>query len=154
MLVFATVYDPTVSTITVPTAPLTAIANTQLLICQSPTFIDNSTNNFTITAVGNSRPTQQNPFGYTSALTEGYTVSTIGGSAYFDGTGDYLSVPDNSALTFGSGNFTISGWLYPTATGPTNNATVLSKVNNIANFAPYSISIGNGNSNLLFYYFF
>jgi hypothetical protein len=34
---------------TVPTAPLTAIANTQLLTCQSATIIDNSTNNFTIT---------------------------------------------------------------------------------------------------------
>jgi hypothetical protein len=33
----------------VPTSPLTAIANTQLLICQSATIIDNSTNNFTIT---------------------------------------------------------------------------------------------------------
>jgi hypothetical protein len=34
---------------TVPTAPLTAITNTQLLTCQSATIIDNSTNNFTIT---------------------------------------------------------------------------------------------------------
>ena len=33
----------------VPTSPLTAITNTSLLTCQSPTIVDNSTNNFTIT---------------------------------------------------------------------------------------------------------
>ena len=37
------------SAFTPSTSPLTAIANTVLLTCQSPTIIDNSTNNFTIT---------------------------------------------------------------------------------------------------------
>lgn len=37
---------------TVPTSPLTAIANTQLLTCQSSTIIDNSPNNYTITNSG------------------------------------------------------------------------------------------------------
>jgi hypothetical protein len=100
---------------TPPTTPLTAITNTSLLTVQSTTFIDNSTNNFTITAVGNSQPTQQNPFGFTSATTTGYTVSTIGGSGYFDGTGDYLSAPNNSAFSF-TANFTIEGWFYLTST--------------------------------------
>jgi hypothetical protein len=99
---------------TPPTSPLTAIANTSLLTCQSPTFIDNSTNNFTITAFGNSQPTQQNPFGFTSATTNGYTVSTIGGSGYFDGTGDTLSVPANPAFQF-TGNYTIEFWIYFTS---------------------------------------
>ena len=116
LVVGSNVYDPAQSTITVPTTPLTAIANTALLTCQSPTFIDNSTNNFTITAFGNSQPTQQNPFGFTSATTEGYTVSTIGGSGYFDGTGDYLSLPINNALAFGLNNFTVELWFYQTAT--------------------------------------
>jgi|694.fasta_scaffold01024_11 hypothetical protein len=113
IVVGTAVYDPTQSTITVPTSPLTAISGTSLLTLQSPTFIDNSTNNFTITAVGNSQPTQQNPFGVTSALTNGYTVSTIGGSGYFDGTGDYLTIPTNAAFNFGTGNFTIEAWVYP-----------------------------------------
>jgi hypothetical protein len=96
------------------TTPLTAIANTSLLTCQSTTFIDNSTNNFTITAVGDTKPSQQNPFGYTSATTEGYTVSTIGGSGYFDGTGDYLTVPRStlSHIPGASQNFTIEAWVY------------------------------------------
>jgi len=93
------------------TTPLTAIANTSLLTLQSPTFIDNSTNNFTITAFGNSQPTIQNPFGYTSALTNGYTPSTIGGSGYFDGTGDYLSTP---SLISASGDFTLECWFNTT----------------------------------------
>jgi hypothetical protein len=94
--------------------PLTAISGTSLLTCQSPTFVDNSTNNFTITAVGNSRPTQQNPFGITNELTNGYTANTVGGSAYFDGTGDYLTVPSNTIFQI-TGNVTIEAYVYATS---------------------------------------
>lgn len=45
-------YNATLSTITVPTSILTAITSTSLLTCQSNRFIDNSTNNFTITKSG------------------------------------------------------------------------------------------------------
>ena len=122
------------------TTPLTAISGTSLLTCQSTTFIDNSTNNFTITANGNSQPTQQNPFGYTSATTEGYTVSTIGGSGYFDGTGDYLSVPDNAAFNF-TGNFTIECWAYPTS----HPATVyLIGQTNSTDYVPVLVFLSNG----------
>jgi hypothetical protein len=100
------------SSFTPSTTPLTAISGTSLLTLQSPTFVDNSTNNFTITAFGNSRPTPQNPFGFTSATTEGYTTSTIGGSAYFDGTGDYLTIPDSPVSEPGSNNFTLDCWYY------------------------------------------
>jgi len=105
---------------TVPTTPLQATQSsgtniaaitgtaTSLLTLQSTTFIDNSTNNFTITAFGNTQPTQQNPFGFTSALTNGYTVSTIGGSGYFDGTGDYLTLTGQNIST---SNFTIECWV-------------------------------------------
>ena len=47
---------------TPPTAQLTAVSGTQLLTCQSSTFIDNSTNAFTITANGDARPQQFSPF--------------------------------------------------------------------------------------------
>jgi len=40
------------STFTPPTSPLTAIANTSLLTCQTNTFIDSSLNNFNITNSG------------------------------------------------------------------------------------------------------
>ena len=46
------VYDPTLTTLTPPTPPLTAITNTSLLTCQSSTIIDNGPNAFTITVNG------------------------------------------------------------------------------------------------------
>jgi hypothetical protein len=46
------VYDPTVSTYTVPTAPLTNISGTSVLTFQNSTNIDNSSNAFTLTATG------------------------------------------------------------------------------------------------------
>jgi hypothetical protein len=94
------------------TTPLTAVANTQLLTCQSTTMIDNSTNAFTITASGDTKPLKFNPFGYTAQTYTSYTPSLHGGSAYFDGTGDYLSIPYNSIFNFGTSNFTIEFWVY------------------------------------------
>ena len=101
---------------TPPTAPLTAISNTSLLTCQSTTIIDNSTNAFVITVNGNSQPLQQNPFGYTNPAVAAYTTATLGGSMYFDGTGDYLTTPSNAAFTFGTGDLTLECWIYQTAT--------------------------------------
>ena len=40
------------------------------------------------------------------------TIPTNGSSVYFDGTGDYLSVPTNSAFAFGTGDFTCESWVY------------------------------------------
>jgi len=62
-------------------------------------FIDNSINNFTITSSGDAQLSDsQYEFG--------------GASAYFDGTGDYLTIPSNTALDFGTGSFTIEFWAY------------------------------------------
>ena len=36
---------------------------------------------------------------------------------YFDGTGDYLSIPNNPVFNFGTGDFTVEAWIYlPTVT--------------------------------------
>jgi hypothetical protein len=44
------------------------------------------------------------------------TQSKFGGSSiYFGGTGNYLYSPSNSMLSFGTGDFTIEFWMYPTA---------------------------------------
>ena len=111
--------------------PLTAIANTSLLTLQSTTFIDNSTYNYPITAFGNSQPRIQNPFGYTSTTTNGYTPSTIGGSGYFDGTGDSLSIPAGTYLQF-TGNYTIEFWIYFTSVAGTQDLIA----NYVSNAAP------------------
>ena len=35
------------------------------------------------------------------------------GSVFFDGTGDYLSIPNNDDFAFGTGDFTVECWIYP-----------------------------------------
>jgi len=65
-------------------------------------FVDSSTNNFPITRVGNSTQGTFTPYG-------------ANWSNYFDGTGDYLSVPDNVAFTMGAGDFTLECWVYLTS---------------------------------------
>jgi hypothetical protein len=96
------------SSITVPTAPLTAITNTSLLTCQSNRFVDNSTNAFAITRNGDVRVTPFSPFAPSAA----YSSGTNGGSGYFDGTGDWLTPPNDVALDLTSGDFTVSFWIY------------------------------------------
>ena len=96
------------SNFTPSTTPLTAITNTSLLTCQSNRFIDNSTNAFAITRNGDVSVQAFSPFNPTAA----WSASTNGGSGYFDGSGDYLTAPYNSALDFGSADFTVEGWVY------------------------------------------
>jgi len=91
------------------TTPLTAITNTQLLTCQSNRFIDNSSNAFAITATGTPSVQRFNPFGTSTA----YSTSVIGGSGYFDGSGDYLTC---SASVPATGAFTVEMFVYPTST--------------------------------------
>ena len=72
---------------------------------QNNTFQDSSTNNFTITrnpATGPNAPTQGtfSPF------------SQTGWSNYFDGTGDYLTIPDNAAFDLAAGDFLIETFVY------------------------------------------
>jgi hypothetical protein len=93
------VYDPTQTTLTVPTAPLTAITNTSLLlnftnagIYDAATINDGQT-------VGNAQvSTTQAKWSPTSMS--------------FDGTGDYLTVIDKPELRFGTAPFTVEFWLY------------------------------------------
>jgi hypothetical protein len=104
----ASVYDPTLTTLNVTTTPLTAIANTQLLTCQSNRLLDNSTNAFAVTKNGDTTVSPFVPF-------QPNTSYSTYGSTYFDGTGDYLSTT-GAGLT-ASGNFTVEAWIYITAGG-------------------------------------
>lgn len=65
----------------------------------STTFTDSSPTPKTVTALGGAAiSTAQSKFG--------------GASGYFDGNGDYLSVPHSSSLSLISGNFTIEARIY------------------------------------------
>lgn len=97
---------------TPPTAPLTAITNTQLLTLQSNYFKDNSSNNFAITATGTPSIQAFSPFAPTAA----YGAATVGGSGYFAGGTDSLATSStSSAFAFGTGDFTVECWVYITA---------------------------------------
>jgi hypothetical protein len=80
----AYVYDPAATSITVPTAPLTAIANTSLLTCQGATFSDASSNNATITTSGSPYIASQNPFGssYAGGGGGGVYTGSLGNNGY------------------------------------------------------------------------
>ena len=96
------------ATFTPPTAPLTAITNTQLLTCQSNRFIDNSSNNFTITATSTPSVQSFTPF----KPTLGYSTTQNGGTGFFDGSSSQLNLTTSTGLDFGTGNFTVEFWLY------------------------------------------
>jgi hypothetical protein len=102
------------------TTPLTAITNTSLLTCQSNRFRDASTNNFTITRNGDVSVQRFSPFSPTAA----YAAGTIGGSGYFDGTGDYLRLAPGAAFAFGTGDFTVELWVYPVAESTSTNGGI------------------------------
>ena len=110
------------SNFTPPTTPLTAITNTSLLTCLDNRFVDDSTNNFTITRNGDVRVTPFSPF----APTAEYDAGTNGGSGYFDGSGDYLSVPASSQFLPGvNTDFTFEAWVYLTATPGAQGAQIV-----------------------------
>lgn len=104
------------SNFTPPTAPLTPIANTQLLTCQSNRVVDNSSSANSLTVLGVASVQPFAPF----VPQFQYTQSVIGGSGYFDGTGDYISVAANSAFTLGTNNHCIEFWIYLNGTQPNN----------------------------------
>jgi hypothetical protein len=98
------------SNFTPSTSPLTAVSGTSLLTCQSNRFIDNSTNNFTITLNGDTTIEKTSPFGLTANASPTFT----GGSGYFDGSGDSLTSTGSTAFTMGTGSFTVEYWVYQT----------------------------------------
>ena len=82
------------------TIPLTSVSGTRLLTAQSATIVDNSPNAFTLTPVGDTATNTFNPYAY---------------SYVFDGSGDFLTVPDNEAFNFGSGDWTVEFWFRATS---------------------------------------
>ena len=133
------VYDPSVSTITVPTASLAAITNTSLLTCQSNRFVDNSASAHTITPSGNAAVSAFGPF----LTSDVYDAGVNGASAYFDGDGDKLTAATSSDFAVGSGDFTLSVWVYLTSDIDDNGmiAGYYETANNQRSYAIYLESI-------------
>lgn len=95
----------------------------------STTFIDESNNAFTVTANGNAQiSTAQSKFG--------------GASAYFDGTGDFLTIAHDAAIVFGSDSFTLECWVRPTSSA---GGTIYSKRANTSTYAGLNLYTGTSN---------
>ena len=91
------------SAFTPPTTRLTADANTVLLISGQGDF--GTTGHSITTYNGIKESNDQYKFG--------------NGALYFDGSNDYLTVPDHADWNFGSGDFTIDCWVYLNSLGST-----------------------------------
>lgn len=90
------------------------------------TFLDASTNNFTITRVGTATQGSFTPYG------------TLW-SNYFDGSGDYLTAPTNSAYDISGGDFTVEAWINLSALPAANNSG-----NRVGGVVIYSSGFGGG----------
>ena len=102
--VYASAFTPTAERLTV-------VTNTSLLIGNLPYLADGSTNNHTLTSNGNPSMQPFTPYDYSQ-----YSSVTNGGSIYFDGSGDYVSMASDTSFGLGTGDFTIEWWAYQTAT--------------------------------------
>jgi len=122
------------------TTPLTAVSGTTLLTCQSNRFIDNSSNAYAITVAAGSPSVQAfSPFLPTAA----YSAATVGGSGYFDGTGDYLSFASNAAFTVGTGDLTIEAWIYVTSLSQIYQGILSGRADTPSNFPGLGLVIDN-----------
>lgn len=107
---YTSAFTPSTATLTTTSQGANA-ANVSLLTAQSNRFVDNSSNGFTINVVGSLIAQSFSPFSPTST----YSTGVNGGSAYLDGSGNYLSIPTNAALNITSGStdsFVCEGWFY------------------------------------------
>ena len=97
------IYTADDETANIPTAPLTAVSGTNMLVSGTDAgIIDKSQSAKTITLYGDAK----------SSTTQTKFLSS---SMYFDGTGDYIQAHNSNIGNFGTGAFTAEGWFYLTA---------------------------------------
>lgn len=71
-----------------------------------------------------------------------------GSSLYFDGTGDYLTIPTSSDFSFGTGDFTIEFWAYFNTLGGSSKMIIDFRSANTTQLAP---TIYTDGTDLLYY---
>lgn len=153
------VYDPTLTTCTVPTAPLTAISGTAILTAQDLAFQDNSVNNFTLTAQGNTALSHYSPFhalgaagggGGASEYSNNSSPASSGGSG--GGVAGYASTTNGLGISGqGFAGGASGGQYYPSggggagAAGSTNPANGgIGRINAILGTSYYWAGGGGG----------
>jgi hypothetical protein len=107
---------------------------------QNNTFADSSTNNVAITRNGTATQGSFSPYPFNTNTS--YNPSINGGSAYFNGSSDWLATPQSSNFTFDA-NFTVEFWVYISTN---QNADLVATANNTA-------YLGAGNSGWVIAYY-
>jgi hypothetical protein len=129
---------------TPPQGQLTPVAGTVLLTCQSTTILDNGPNKYNIDRQ-NDKVVTTNPFEDSiSAKPLPYSANLYGGSTYFDGASDYLTVNENIIQRLPNA-FTIQGWFNATSQIASN----ISIVSKGTVSTGWEVSVGRANT-LLF----
>jgi len=119
---------------TVPSSPLGNITNTQMLTLNNAFMKDNGAYNSVYTQhQGRVEPTS--PY----APTTNYDPALNGGSAYFDGTGDYLIVPRQDSMDLYNINFCLEFMFYTTTVAATG-AVLFTKRANTSSFGPIHVT--------------
>ena len=98
---------------------------------QNNTFVDSSSNAFTITRNGTPTQGSFSPYG------------SLWGN-YFNGSSDYLTFAPGSATVFGTNNFTIECWVYAT-TNPHTNGMFFIDGRNSSQTTGFYFYFGSGN---------
>ena len=101
-------YNATSASLTVPTAPLTAISGTSFQLFNRRDGFTDSVTGAVPTFVDTVSMVATSPFADVE-------TTTANGSMYFDGTGDYVSINSSTPLQLTTATpFTIEAWIYPT----------------------------------------
>lgn len=109
--------------------------NTKLLLHCDGNILDSSKSAHILTDISTSSSTSIYKFG--------------NASRYFNSSA-YLSTPASSDFVFGSGDFTIDLWIYPSAVGQSNNTEIIVKHADATALAGYAIDMSSGTYNLRF----
>lgn len=105
------------------------LADVVLLVGFDGTLRDDSPSGHTLTAFGNAAVSGSSPiFG--------------SGSGVFDGSGDYITVPDHADWDWGTGEFTIELWVQFAGSG---DRTIISRNNDFVNGSQFDIDLLSGN---------
>jgi len=121
--------------------------STSLLIFKSSQIRDESTSSRVISTAGAPRVLPVSLFGYTTATTQPYSSTTVGGSGYFNGSAYFEAGASHNSLIIYA-DFTIEGWAkYTSAIGGYQTIFELGEYSNGILFRPSddAIYINNGN---------
>jgi len=127
-----------------PTERLTTITNTDRLLASLPYLGDASDSTEPLIASGSPTIEAFAPYNYSP-----YSASSHGGSVYFDGSGDYLTVTYNSNLDLTQAStHTIEAWVYLTSTPSANTSIITTRPSS----GPYGYDVRVNTSRQIQYY--